>query len=103
MKQPRKNRTSLGKRREQQPSFTRILHRHGLCPAAMSVSDAFDLFLRVAADHVVIALKPRTIVPKTNQLGIYAPTAAALAKMTEVQKKALLQRLESNFRLAEYR
>jgi hypothetical protein len=84
---------------ETAPSFTRILHKHGLCPSDMPASNAFDLFTRVGSDVVVQAMKPRTVVPKTNQLGIYAPTAAALDKMTAAQKKALLQRLEDHFRL----
>jgi hypothetical protein len=93
----------LGAMREREnetaPSFTRILSKHGLCPADTPASAAFDLFTRVGADPVTQALKPRAVVPKTNVLGIYAATAAALDRMTAVQKKALLQRLENHFRL----
>ena len=84
---------------ETTPSFTRIMHKHGLCPADTSACAAFDLFTRVGSDPVVQAMKPRTVVPKTNQLGIYAATAAALDRLTAAQKKALLQRLENHFRL----
>ena len=84
---------------ETSPSFTRILHKHGLCPADLPVCAAFDLFTRVGSDPLVQRLKPRSVVPKTNQLGIYAATAEALDKMTAVEKKALLKRLEDHFRL----
>ncbi len=87
------------RQRESEPSFTRILSKHGLCPADMPVCEAFNLFTRVGSDPVVQALKPRTVVPKTNQLGIYALTAAALDKMTAAQKKLLLERLERHFQL----
>jgi hypothetical protein len=91
------------RQKEESPSFTRILHKHGLCPSDMPVCAAFALFNRVCADAVVQALKPRAVVPKTNVLGVYAATATALDKMTTVQKQALLERLEGNFQLKEYR
>ncbi len=87
------------RQRETSPSFTRILHKHGLCPADLPTPAAFDLFTRVGSDPVVQALKPRTVVPKTNQLGIYALTAAALDKMRAAQKTELLERLRNHFRL----
>jgi len=82
------------------PSFTRILHRHGLCSIDLSAGAAFDLFTRVGADPIVKTMKPKTTVPRTNVLEAYAGTAAALDKMTAVQKTELLERLAAHYRLS---
>jgi hypothetical protein len=83
------------RKKESTPSFTRILCRHLLCPADMPACVAFSLFMRVSSDPLVQALKPRAVVPKTNQLGVYAAVAGALDSMTEKQLAALRDRLES--------
>jgi hypothetical protein len=88
---------------ETAPSFTRILHKHGICPADMPLIAAFDLFNRVGADPVVQAMKPRAVLPRINVLGIYAATAAALDRMTAVQKTSLLERLQGSVQVKEYR
>jgi hypothetical protein len=82
------------------PSFTRILARHSLCSADLPIPDAFDLFTRIGSDPVVMSLKPRATVPRTNVLGIYASTAAALDKMTAAQLTALTERLAQHFQLS---
>jgi len=89
----------LGVADRQSLSFTRILHRHGLCPADMPTAKAFDLYTRIGSDPVVLALKPIAILPKTNQLAVYTATERALAKLTAAQKQSLLVRLEDRFRL----
>jgi hypothetical protein len=63
------------------------------------VSEAFDLFTKIASDSVVIALKPRTTVPRTNVLGIYGATAAALSRLNDAQKAKLLERIAAPFRI----
>ena len=87
------------RQRETSPSFTRILHRHGLCPADLPPAEAFDLYTRIGSDPAVLALKPREILPKTNQLAVYTATERALAKLTATQKTELLERLRNRFRL----
>jgi hypothetical protein len=103
----REKRPKLGamaaRQSETAPSFTRILHKHGLCPNDMPVCAAFNLFVRVGNDPLVTALKPRAVVPRTNQLGIYAATAAALDSMTKVQLGALRERLENPHPSKEFR
>jgi len=98
-KRPKRLGAMADRQRETSPSFTRILHRHGLCPADLSTPAAFYLFTRIGSDPVVVALKPRAVVPKTNQLGTYARTAAALDRLTAAQKTELLERLRNRFRL----
>jgi len=85
---------------ETSPSFTRILSKHGLCSADLPIPAAFDLFTRIGSDPIVKAMKPRATVPRTNVLGIYASTAAALDKMTAVQLTALTERLAQHFQLS---
>ena len=82
------------------PSYTRILSRHGLCPADLPVSDAFDLFTKVSADPEVIALKPKALLPRVNILHLYSRTASALEKMSDKQKVKLLQRIAVKFTLS---
>jgi len=92
-KRPKKLFGAMADRRtESSPSFTRILSRHGLCSPDMRVPDVFALYLRIGADSVVSALKPRTATPRTNVLGIYWRTAAALEKMNKEQLAALRER-----------
>ena len=103
-KRPKKLFGAMADRKNEEiPSFTRILSKHGLCAADLPVCEAFNLFTRIASDSVVKLLKPKTVIPKTNVLGIYSRTAAALDKMNAAQKTALLERLEDNFRVPEYR
>ena len=106
-KQRYKEKRPLGamadRKSESVPSFTRIMSKHGLCAADAHVAVAYDIFTRVSADPVVQALKPRAVIPRTNVLGIYAATAAALERMNTAQKQALLERLTSHFRLYQYR
>jgi hypothetical protein len=85
---------------EVSPSFTRILHRHGLCSADLSACEAFDLFTRVGADPIVKANRPKATVPRTNVLAVYAGTASALDRMTVADKKELLERMASQYRLS---
>jgi hypothetical protein len=85
---------------ESSPSFTRILHRHGLCSIDLSACEAFDLFTRVGADPIVKANRPKATVPRTNILEVYAGTAAALDRMTAAEKKSLLERQAHQYQLS---
>jgi hypothetical protein len=98
-KRPKRLGAMADRQTETSPSFTRILHRHGLCPADLPPAEAFDLYTRIGSDPVVLALKPRAILPKTNQLAVYTATERALAKLTAAQKQSLLGRLQDRFRL----
>jgi len=98
-KRPKRLGAMVDRQREAAPSFTRILAKHKLCPADLPFAAAFDLFLHIGSDPVVVGLKPRAVVPKTNQLGTYARTAAALDRLTAAQKTELLERLRNRFRL----
>jgi len=103
-KEKRPKQLRLGAMAERQtestPSFTRILFRHGLCSADLSAREAFDLFTRVGADHIVKANRPKSTVPRTNILGIYANTAAALDRLSALEKTDLLERLAKQYRLS---
>ena len=98
-KRPKRLGAMADRQRETSPSFTRILSKHGLCPADMPTPAAFDLFTRIGSDPVVLALKPRATLPKTNQLAVYTATERALAKLKDAQKSELLERLRNRFRL----
>jgi len=98
-KRPKRLGAMADRQRETSPSFTRILSKHGLCPADMPTAAAFDLFTRIGSDPSVLALKPRVTLPKTNQLAVYTATERALAKLTPAQKESLLGRLKDRFRL----
>jgi len=65
----------------------------------LPIPPAFDLFTRIGSDPVVLALKPRATLPKTNQLAVYTATERALAKLTAAQKQSLLGRLKDRFSL----
>ncbi len=98
-KRPKRLGAMADRQRETSPSFTRILSKHGLCPADLPPAEAFDLYTRIGSDPAVLALKPREILPKTNQLAVYTATERALAKLTATQKTELLERLRNRFRL----
>jgi len=78
------------------PSYHRILVKHGLIEKTLSVSDAYEVFLKVGADPVVQKLR-REVTPgnKIKHVpALYLVTAMALQGMTKQELEALKLRIE---------
>ena len=78
------------------PSYHRILVKHGLIEKTLSISDAYEVFLRVGADPEVQKLR-RKVAPG-NEIkhvpALYQATAMALQGMTKQELEALKLRIE---------
>jgi hypothetical protein len=78
------------------PSYHRILVKHGLIEKTLSISDAYEVFLKVGADPEVQKLR-REVAPG-NKLkhipALYLATAMALQGMTEQELNALKFRIK---------
>src|SRR6267143_322984 len=73
------------------PSYHRILVKHGLIEKALSIPDAYEMFLKVGADPEVRTLR-RQIAhgSKMNHVpALYLATAMALQGMTKQELEAL--------------
>jgi hypothetical protein len=78
------------------PSYHRILVKHGLIEKTLSISDAYEVFLKVGADSVVQKLL-REVAPgyKMKHVpALYLATAMALQGMTKQELEALKLRIE---------
>jgi len=78
------------------PSYHRILVKHGLIEKALSIPDAYEVFLRVGADPEVQKLRRK--VARGNKMkhvpALYLATAIALQGMTKQELEALKLRIE---------
>ncbi len=78
------------------PSYHRILVKHGLIEKTLSISDAYEVFLKVGADSEVQKLR-REAAPgyKMRHVpALYLATAMALQGMTKQELEALKLRIE---------
>src|SRR5260370_5378223 len=77
------------------PSYHRILVRHGLIEKSLSISDAYEVFLKVGADPEVQKLRRK--VEHGNKMkhvpALYLATAMALQGMTKQELEALKLRI----------
>ncbi len=78
------------------PSYHRILVKHGLIEKNLSISDAYEVFLKVGADPEVQKLRRK--VEHGNKMkhvpALYLATAMALQGMTKQELEALKLRIE---------
>src|SRR6059036_191676 len=78
------------------PSYHRIMVKHGLIEKNLSISDAYEVFLKVGADPEVQKLRRK--VARGNKMkhvpALYLPTAMALQGMTKQELEALKLRIE---------
>ena len=78
------------------PSYHRILVKHGLIEKNLSISDAYEVFLKVGADPEVQKLRRK--VEHGNKMkhvpALYLATAMALQGMTKQELEALKLRME---------
>ena len=78
------------------PSYHRILVKHGLIEKTLSISDAYEVFLKVGADPEVQKLRRK--VEHGNRMkhvpALYLATAMALQGMTKQELEALKLRME---------
>ncbi len=80
------------------PSYHRILVKHGLIEKTLSISDAYEMFLKVGADPEVQKLR-RQIAhgsKMTHVPALYLATAMALQGMTKQELEALKLRMEES-------
>jgi hypothetical protein len=73
------------------PSYHRILVKHGLIEKTLSISDAYEVFLKVGADREVQKLC-REVAPGNKMKhvpALYLATAMALQGMTKQELEAL--------------
>lgn len=78
------------------PSYHRILVKHGLIEKTLSISDAYEMFLKVGTDPEVQKLR-RDVAPGTKMKhvpALYLATAMALQGMTKQELEALKSRIE---------
>src|SRR2546427_11427930 len=78
------------------PSYHRILVKHGLIEKTLSISDAYEVFLKVGADPEVQKLR-REVAPGNKMKhvpALYLATAMALQGMTKHELEALKLRIE---------
>ena len=78
------------------PSYHRILVKHGLIEKTLSISDAYEVFLKVGADQEVQRLR-REVAPGNKMKhvpALYLATAMALQGMTKQELEALKLRIE---------
>jgi hypothetical protein len=78
------------------PSYHRILVKHGLIEKTLSISDAYEVFLKVGADREVQKLR-REVAPGNKMKhvpALYLATAMALQGMTKQELEALKLRIE---------
>jgi hypothetical protein len=78
------------------PSYHRILVKHGLIEKTLSISDAYEVFLKVGADPEVQKLR-REVAPGNKMKhvpALYLATAMALQGMTKQELEALKLRIE---------
>src|SRR6266849_1209893 len=79
------------------PSYHRILVKHGLIEKTLSISDAYEVFLKVGADPEVQKLR-REVAPGNKMKhvpAVYLATAMALQGMTKQELEALKLRIKS--------
>ncbi len=78
------------------PSYHRILVKHGLIEKTLSISDAYEVFLKVSADPEVQKLRRK--VAHGNKMkhvpALYLATAMALQGMTKQEIEALKFRIK---------
>ena len=78
------------------PSYHRILVKHGLIEKNLSISDAYEVFLRVGADPEVEKLRRK--VEHGDKMkhvpALYLATAMALQGLTKQELEALKLRME---------
>ncbi|PYU09386.1 MAG: hypothetical protein DMG37_23500 [Acidobacteria bacterium] len=78
------------------PSYHRILVKHGLIEKTLSISEAYEVFLKVGADSEV--QKFRRKVELGNKMkhvpALHLATAMALQSMTKQELEALKSRIE---------
>ena len=78
------------------PSYHRILVKHGLIEKTLSISAAYEVFLKVGADPEVQKLRRK--VEHGNRMkhvpALYLATAMALQGMTKQELEALKLRIE---------
>src|SRR5258706_14200144 len=78
------------------PSYHRILVKHGLIEKNLSISDAYEVFLKVGADPEVQKLRRK--VEHGNKMkhvpALHLATAMALQSMTKQELEALKLRIE---------
>ncbi|SRR6266851_1086052 len=78
------------------PSYHRILVKHGLIEKNLSISDAYEVFLKVGADPEVQKLRRK--VEHGNKMkhvpALHLATAMALQGMTKQELEALKLRME---------
>lgn len=79
-----------------EPSYHRILVKHGLIEKTMSIPDAYGVFLKVGADPEVQKLRRK--VARGNRIkhvpAVYLDTAMALQGMTKQELDALKLRIK---------
>src|SRR6266481_2418605 len=79
------------------PSYHRILVKHDLIEKTLSISDAYEVFLKVSADPEVEKLRRK--VELGNRMkhvpALHLATAMALQSMTRQELEALKLRIES--------
>jgi hypothetical protein len=78
------------------PSYHRILVKHGLIEKTLSISDAYEVFLKVGADPEVQKLR-REVAPDNKMKhvpALFLATAMALQGMTKQDIEALKLRIE---------
>ncbi len=98
MKHPKENKRAPHTHRSELvvPSYHRILVKHGLIEKTLSISDAYEVFLKVGADSEVQKLR-REVAPgyKMKHVpALYLATAMALQGMTKQELEALKSRIE---------
>src|SRR5260370_39208498 len=78
------------------PSYHRILVKHGLIEKNLSISDAYEVFLKVGADPEVQKLRRKA--EHGNKMkhvpALHLATAMALQGMTKQELEALKLRME---------
>jgi hypothetical protein len=78
------------------PSYHRILVKHGLIEKTLSISDAYEVFLKVGADPEVQKLR-REVAPGNKMKhvpALYLATAMALQGMSKQELDALKLRMK---------
>src|ERR1700741_344683 len=78
------------------PSYHRILVKHGLIEKTLSISDAYEVFLKLGADPEVQNLR-REVAPGNKMKDVpalYLATAMALQGMTKQELYALKLRIK---------
>jgi hypothetical protein len=98
MKHPRQNKRAPHTRQTvlAVPSYHRILVKHGLIEKTLSISDAYEVFLKVGADPEVQKLSRK--LERGHKMkhvpALHLATAMALQGMTKQELEALKLRIE---------